>query len=162
VDRFYAKVQAAIEDASFPEPDPPRHQVFRDPNDEIKAAVEKRDAQLQPQIATLAAQARAADLLRNQNRSLRRTLAAKDKQIARLDDEIKGLRRWIQRAREALIEGGTKLAASGTWSSEAMKRGKKSSGRSAKIGENKESSDRRGEKQPGPASIQLYVNRTAV
>ena len=77
VDRFYAKVQAAMEDASLPDPDPPKHQVFRDPNDEIKEAVEKRDAQLQPQIAALAAQAREADLLRKQNRSLRRTLAAK-------------------------------------------------------------------------------------
>ncbi|MGA2763518.1 MAG: hypothetical protein ABSG17_09160 [Spirochaetia bacterium] len=85
--------------------------VFRDPNDEIKEAVEKRDAQLQPQIAALAAQAREADLLRKQNRSLRSTLTAKDKHIARLDEEIRGLRKWIQRAREALIEGGAKLAA---------------------------------------------------
>ena len=82
-----------------------------DPNDEIKEAVEKRDAQLQPKIAALAAQAHEADLLRKQNRALRRTLAAKDKQIARLDEEIKGLRKWIQKAQEALIEGGTKLAA---------------------------------------------------
>ena len=111
VDRFYAKVQAAVEDASLPDPDPPKHQVFRDPNDEIKEAVERRDAQLQPQIVALAAQAREADLLRKQNRSLRGTLARKDEQITRLDEEIKGLRKWIQRAQEALIEGGTKLAA---------------------------------------------------
>ena len=111
VDRFYAKVHAAIEDASLPDPDPPRHRVFRDPNDEMKEAVENRDAQLQPKIAVLAAQAREADLLRKQNRSLRSTLAAKDKEIARLDEEIKGLRKWIQRAQEAIIEGGTKLAA---------------------------------------------------
>jgi hypothetical protein len=111
VDRFYAKVHAALMDASLPDPDPPKHRVFRDPNDEIKEAVEKRDSQLQPQIAVLAAQAREADLLRKQNKSLRSTLAAKDKQIARLDEEIRGLRRWIQRAQEALVEGGTKLAA---------------------------------------------------
>lgn len=39
------------------------------------------------------------------------SLAAKDKQIAQLDEEIKGLRKWIQRAQEALFEGGTMLAA---------------------------------------------------
>jgi predicted RNase H-like nuclease (RuvC/YqgF family) len=111
VDRFYARAQAALEDASLPDPDPPKHKVLRDPNEEIKEAVEKRDAQLQPQIAALAAQAREADLLRKQNRALRKTLTAKDKQIARLDEEIKGLRKWIQRAQEALIEGGAKLAA---------------------------------------------------
>ena len=111
VDRFYAKVRAAIEDASLPDPDPPKHRVLRDPDDEIKEAVEKRDAQLQPQIAALAAQAREAELLRKQIGSLRRTLAVKDKQIARLDEEIKGLRKWIQKAQEALIEGGAKLVA---------------------------------------------------
>jgi predicted nucleic acid-binding Zn-ribbon protein len=111
VDRFYANVRAAAEDALLPDADPPKHHVLRDPNDEIKEAVEKRDAQLQPQITALAAQAREADLLRKQNKSLRRTLAEKDKQIARLDEEIKGLRKWIQNAQEALIEGGTKLAA---------------------------------------------------
>jgi hypothetical protein len=111
VDRFYSKVQAAIEDASLPDPKPLTHRLLRDPNDEIKEAVEKRDAQLQPQIEALAAQAREAELLRKQIRALRRTLVVKDKQIARLDEEIKGLRKWIQRAQEALIEGGTKLAA---------------------------------------------------
>ncbi|HUI71762.1 MAG TPA: hypothetical protein VL354_14680, partial [Spirochaetia bacterium] len=54
--------------------------------------------------------AREADLLRKQNRVLRRTLAAKDKQIAQLDEEIRGLRKWIQRAQTALIEGGSRLA----------------------------------------------------
>ena len=88
-----------------------KHKVFIDPNEEIKEAVQKRDAQLQPKIEALAAQAREADLLRKQNKALRRTLAAKDKQIAQLDEEIKGLRKWIQRAQEALIEGGTRLAA---------------------------------------------------
>ena len=111
VDRFYARVQEALGDASLPAADSPKHKVLIDPNLEIKEAVEKRDAQLQPQIAALAAQAREADLLRKQNKALRKTLAAKDKQIARLDEEIKGLRKWIQKAQEALIEGGTKLAA---------------------------------------------------
>lgn len=111
VDRFYARVQEALEGASLPEADPPKHRVLIDPNLEIKEAVEKRDAQLQPKIAALAAQAHEADLLRNQNRALRKTVAAKDKQIARLDKEIKGLRKWIQKAQEALVEGGTKLAA---------------------------------------------------
>jgi hypothetical protein len=111
VDRFYARVQEALGGASLPEADPPKHKVLVDPNLEIKEAVEKRDAQLQPKIAALAAQAREADLLRKQNRALRKTIAAKDKQIARLDEEIKGLRKWIQKAQEALIEGGAKLAA---------------------------------------------------
>ena len=111
VDRFYARAQAALEDASLPDPDTPKHKVLRDPNEEIKEAVDKRDAQLQPQIAALAAQARQADLLRKQNSALKKTLAAKDKRIAQLDAEIKGLRMWIQRAQEALIEGGEKLAA---------------------------------------------------
>ena len=93
------------------DPDPTKHKVFIDPNEEIKEAVQKRDAQLQPKIESLAAQAREADLLRKQNKALRKTLAAKDKQIAQLDEEIKGLRKWIQRAQEALIEGGTMLAA---------------------------------------------------
>jgi hypothetical protein len=110
VDRFYARVQEAIEGASLPEADPPKHKVLVDPNIEIKEAVEKRDAQLQPKFAALAAHAHEADLLRKQNRALRNTLAAKDKQIARLDEENKGLRKWIQKAQEALIEGGTKLA----------------------------------------------------
>ncbi len=111
VDRFYAKVQAAVQDATLPDPDPPKHKVLVDPNLEIKEAVEKRDSQLQPMIAALTAQAHEADLLRKQNKALRKTLAAKDKQIARLDEQIKGLRKWIQKAQEALIEGGTKLAA---------------------------------------------------
>jgi hypothetical protein len=111
VDRFYARVQEALEGASLPEADPPKHRVLVDPNLEIKEAVEKRDAQLQPKIAVLAAQAHEADLLRTQNRALRKTVAAKDKQIARLDEEIKGLRNWIQKAQKALIEGGAKLAA---------------------------------------------------
>jgi hypothetical protein len=66
--RALTKVQEAIADASLPDPDPPKHRVLRDPNDEIKEAVEKRDAQLQPQIAALAVQAREADLLRKQIR----------------------------------------------------------------------------------------------
>jgi hypothetical protein len=111
VDRFYARVQEALEDASLPEADPAKHKVLVDPNLEIKEAIENRDAQLQPKIAALAAQAQEADLLRKQNRALRKTLAAKDRQIARLDEEIKGLRKWIQKAQEALIEGGAKLAA---------------------------------------------------
>jgi len=111
VDRFYARVHEAFEDASLPNPDPAKHKVFIDPNEEIKDAVQKRDAQPQPKIESLAAQAREADLLRKQNKALRRTLAAKDKQIAQLDEEIKGLRKWIQRAQEALIEGGTMLTA---------------------------------------------------
>jgi len=110
VDRFYARVHEAFEDASLPNPDPPKHKVFINPNDEIMEAVENRDAQLQPKIEALAAQAREADLLRKQNRALRKTLAAKDNQIARLGEEIRGLRKWIQRAQEALIEGGSKLA----------------------------------------------------
>ncbi len=111
VDRFYARVQEALEDASLPNPDPAKHKVLIDPNEEIKEAVQKRDAQLQPKIEALAAQAREANLLRKQNKALRRTLAAKDKQIAQLDEEIKGLHKWIQRAQEALIEGGNRLAA---------------------------------------------------
>lgn len=111
VDRFYARVHEALEDGSLPNPDPTKHKVFIDPNEEIKEAVQKRDAQLQPQIAALAAQANEADLLRKQNKALRKTLAVKDRQIACLDEEIKGLRKWIQSAQEALIEGGAKLSA---------------------------------------------------
>lgn len=69
----------------------------------------------------------------------RRTLVAKDKQIARLNEEINGLCKWIQRLSS---KGGLNSPPLGTKSSEATRPGKRNSWPGAGIViENQESSD---------------------
>ena len=111
VDRFYTQVNEASQEVDLPQAEPPKHKILRDPQFEIQEAVRQRDEQLQPTFQALAAQAQEVERLRKENKELKKAITAKDKHIARLNEQIEKMQAWIRDVKDLIIAGGTRLAA---------------------------------------------------